>query len=152
MTVHDWSPLSLGDQVLIDLLAGKTKVYLSICAKIMLQTTILFISQKSSTRSLYLYRPLVIFFFQFVLIKNHCKYSLWKVDKTWLACIAWNTQYFKYMLLIYCWTFEKTNAPEVVIMEYVNKKDVHVQKDSNWLSLRVKKSNINEFLTQFWFH
>lgn len=34
-------------------------------------------------------------------------------------------------------------------MEYVNKKDVHVQKDSNWLSLRVKKSNINEFLTQF---
>lgn len=34
-------------------------------------------------------------------------------------------------------------------MEYVNKKDVHVQEDSNWLSLRVKKSNINEFLTQF---
>lgn len=32
-----------------------------------------------------------------------------------------------------------TNAPEVIILEYVNKKDAHVQKDSNWLSLRVKK-------------
>lgn len=32
-----------------------------------------------------------------------------------------------------------SNATGVIILEYANTEDVHVQKDSNLLSLRVKK-------------
>lgn len=43
-----------------------------------------------------------------------------------------------------------TNAPEVIILGYVNTEDVHVQKDSKCLSLRVENVILIRFSHNFY--